>query len=647
MSAIAGVLCLSGDCSSREPIAKVMEALRKYPADDARIWMHPSSPLSLGCHALWTTTESVGEALPRYTESDGLAITADVILDNREELFEQLRIASCDRKGMTDSELIIAAYKKWGDSSPKYLMGDFAFVIWDEKRRELFGARDLLGRRTLYYVQTPDRFAFCTVIQPLLAIPGIRKELQEDWFAEFLAIPMMLDAIDVRATAYRGIWQLPPAHSLTVKNGSVTIKEYDKIATPKRKLKLKSDAEYEEAFREVFDRAVRSKLRTRLQVGIRLSGGLDSGVVAGFAANPLRQESKKLHAYSFVPSEGYTDWTPKRLIANERPYIEETARYIGNIEEHYMSFEGRNAISEIDSVLDMVEGPYKFFENAFWLTGMLEQAKRHGVGVMLNGSRGNYTVSWGDPIDHYTRLLRTFRWLRAYRQLNGYVQVMQTGKSVILPIMARQAYAYWMRSSLRKKQSDIPLLIHPDFAARTKVIERLMDADVGLTAYSPDEISARNDQFERLSVSNHIGTAAAKMSLPYGIVERDPTGDPRVIRFCLSVPDEQFVQGGVDRSLVRRAAKDRLPDIVRMNIRQRGVQGADWIYRLLPQWKSIREELDALCADTLASQYLNVPQIKISLRKLGEQPKLEYAFDLDARIAIRSLIAYRFLRRWA
>src|SRR5690606_21240424 len=127
------------------------------------------------------------------------------------------------------------------------------------------------------------------------------------------------------------------------------------------------------------------------------------------------------------------------------------------------------------------------------------------------------------------------------------------------------------------------------------------------------------------SVSNHIGTSTTKLSLPYAVSERDPTSDPRIIRFCLSLPHHQFIQDGIDRSLIRRSMEGYLPDTVRMNIHARGVQGADWIYRMLPDWGEFRDQLQKLCSDSAASSYLNIPQIKQSLEKLGTEPKLEYA----------------------
>ena len=64
---------------------------------------------------------------------------------------------------MTDNQLILLAYIKWGEDTPKYLIGDFAFMIWDEGKQEFFGARDFSGSRTLYYYFSDQKFAFCTI----------------------------------------------------------------------------------------------------------------------------------------------------------------------------------------------------------------------------------------------------------------------------------------------------------------------------------------------------------------------------------------------------------------------------------------------------------------------------------------------------
>jgi asparagine synthase (glutamine-hydrolysing) len=643
MSAIAGVFNCNEEPITVETIENMMQALQKYPAHDVRVW-HDRF-VFLGCHAQWITPESTKERLPYYDVQHKLAITADAIIDNREELFNRLQVEHFRRKQMTDSELILAAYLKWGREAPRYLIGDFAFIIWDEQKRHLFGARDLSGNRTLYYYHHSGQFAFCTVMDPLFTISGVKKELNESWLTEFLMIPIILDTIDVHSTVYHHIDQIPPGHSITVSDGNLALEQYGTFITPVGNLKLKTNGEYEEAFREVFQEAVTSKLRTYRSVGASLSGGLDSGAVVSFAANPLRQEGKTLQTYSYVPPSDFVDWTPKSLLADERPYIGATVQHVGNIAHNDLDFSGRNSFEEMNDLLELMEAPYKFFENSFWIKGILEQAEKDGVGVLLNGGSGNYSISWGPALDYYAQLLRKLRLLRFYHELKLYGRNMRIGRSRLLPIIGKLAFP--VPAFFSKPSPDIPLVINPDLAKRTKVFDKLKHHDVGLTDSSMNEFEARIYQFENLAFLNHQGTSSTKLSLRYAVRERDPTSDPRVVRFCLSVPVEQYVQNGMDRSLIRRSTENYLPDKVRFNLRVRGVQGADWIHRMKPSWSAFTEELHQLCGDTRASYFLNVKQIKESLSKIGNSPKPELAFDPNVRLLMQSLIVYRFIRQFS
>ena len=454
--------------------------------------------------------------------------------------------------------------------------------------------------------------------------------------------------VDVRSTVYRNIEQLPPAHRFTLICGKLKVEQYGSLITPIEQLKLRTDGEYEEAFREVFQEAVNAKLRTFKQVGVSLSGGLDSAAVAGFAANPLRSEGKTLHTYSYVPSPDFVDWTNKSMVADERPYISAIVQHVGNMSERYLDFPGRNSLDEVDDLLRLMEGPYKFFENSFWLKGILEEAKQQDVGVLMNGARGNYSISWGPAADYYGRLMRRFRWVHLYRELKLYGRYLGVGRKRLLPYIAKYAFPFTRQLPFFGEQEEVPpLLIDPDFADRTQVMERLQSHDVGLREYMMDEFEARAYQFGNFPISNHQGTSRTRFSLRYGIWERDPTSDPRVVRFCMSVPIDQYVQNGVDRALVRRSTKQYLPDPVRLNQRIRGVQGADWIHRMLPSWRSFTEEVELLCRDSAASTYLNVKQIKQSLAAIGSSPKPELAFDPDARLLMQSLIVLRFLKQFS
>ncbi len=640
MSAISGILHFNEEPVAVEHSRGIMRDLQKYPADDVQAWH--DGPVFLGCHAQWITPESVGEQLPYYDSERKLAITADAIIDNRPELFDLLQVEHGRRAKITDSELILLAYRKWEEDAPKYLVGEFAFVIWDERKRKLFGARDFSGGRTLYYYRDAKRFVFCTTIQPLFSLPYIEKRLNEEWLAEFLAIPGMQDAVDDFSSVYQRIEQIPPSHSIRVREGNVEFSRYCNL-TDGAKLRLKSDREYEEAFQEVFRQAVNSRLRSRLDVGAQLSGGLDSGSVASFAAKELRNQNKKLHTFSYIPVEGFIDWTPKRRIADERPLIRSTVDFVGNIEAHYSDFADKSPLTEIDSLLESFEMPYKFFGNSFWTKGIYEEAHALGIGVLLNGARGNYTISWGPALDYYARLMRKWRWIRLYREIRLYSRNTGVGRKRVLANVRKKAYP--SPTADLSGNHSFPSLIHPDFAAKTRIFEKLKKSGIDPDSNFADAYEGRKKQFEQLFFWRINGTVDTKFSLKYALWQRDPTNDLRVIRFCLSVPEAQFVQQGMDRALIRRSTRTILPDEIRLNQRVRGIQGADAIHRMSPAWPALVEELQQIGKESAALEFIDPQTIRTGISKMKEGPRPEYVFDPEFINVMRGLIVHRFINK--
>ncbi|MDF2858651.1 MAG: glutamine amidotransferase domain protein, partial [Neobacillus sp.] len=540
--------------------------------------------------------------------------------------------------------LILLTYHKWGEESPKFLVGDFAFMIWDERKQKLFGARDFSGSRTLYYYSNQSQFAFSTVIHPLFTSMHLEKRINEQWMAEFLAISGVVDTVDTFLTVYKNIYQLPPSHTIKIQGNKIKLSRYCTLVAGKQ-LNLKSNTEYEEAFREVFQSAVNSRLRTQRNVGAHLSGGLDSGSVVSFAVKALRPDNKQLHTFSYLPPEDFVDFTPKSRMANERPFIQSTIEHVGGITEHYLDFKGKSPFAEIDELLETMEMPYKFFENSIWLKGIFEQAHNEGIGILLNGGRGNFTISWGPALEYYAELLKQLKWFHLAKEINMYSKNLGVKKTRVFPLIGKIAFPFINHISPLFEQYDSPTLINTDLAKRTGVFEKLKEHGMNSTGASlPNIFNERKRHFEELfhwSATNTIGT---KLSLRYSLWKRDPTNDIRVIRFCLAVPEEQYVQNGLDRALVRRATKNLLPDKVRLNQRIRGVQGVDWVHRMAPSWDLFVEELHQLSNDTRIFEYLNEKVVKDSILSVKDGPRSDFAIKSDYRISMRSLIVFRFLK---
>ncbi|KMK75027.1 asparagine synthase-related protein [Alkalihalobacillus pseudalcaliphilus] len=639
MSAIAGIIHFNQEPVLKEMGYAIMKHFSSFPANDVQQLYH--NGLFFGCHAQWLTPESIGEVLPFYDRERKRIIVVDAIIDNREELLDLFRISKSHRKRIPDSQIILMAYDKWEEECPKYLIGDFVFMIWDENKKKLFGARDFSGGRTLYYFRASERFVFSTLIQPLFKLPYIKKQLNEQWLAEYLAIAGMVDVVDTQSTPYVNIQQIPPSHSLTVERNQTKLTRYCHLGKDKKMIFKKND-EYVEAFQEVYQQAVTARLRTNKKVGAQLSGGLDSGSVAAYAQKQLTKQDRSLHTFSYIPSKDFEDFTPRNIMTNETPYIQSTLQYIGGIQEHFLDFDGRDSYSEIDSFLEMMEMPYKFFENSFWMKGIFEKADQQGVGILLTGGRGNLSVSWGSALEYYVTLFKRLKWCKLNTELNHFSQRTGGPRYRLLPKIIKKS----LPKLSANKVSPYPL-IHPGFAKRTKVYEKLRSYGFDQSGWFRlnNIYKEREHHFEDLFHWNATNTVSTKLSLQHSLWKRDPTNDLRVIRFCLSLPESQYVQNGYERSLIRRATKDLLPDQVRLNQRIKGVQGADWVHRMKNQWDFLINELEEMLTDPISSLYLNNELIKEILPTLKGNVKPNFILDPHSKIVMRSIIVHRFLKQ--
>src|SRR4028118_649697 len=163
MSAIAGIYYLDGrpvDCAD---LGRMVDTLAHRGPDGADVWCEES--VGLGHRMLWTTPESLLEKLPLVDQTGNLVITADARIDNRDELIEVLGLTDHPAEKITDSQLILAAYERWGDRCPEYLLGDFAFAIWDRRQQQLFCARDHMGVKPFYYYHSDRLLVFASEIR--------------------------------------------------------------------------------------------------------------------------------------------------------------------------------------------------------------------------------------------------------------------------------------------------------------------------------------------------------------------------------------------------------------------------------------------------------------------------------------------------
>lgn len=548
MSGIAGINYLNQQPIEREKLARMVDILKHRGGDGVNIW-HQGS-IGLGHQMLWTTPESLREKLP--AAQGKLAITADARLDNREELIPALGLADYPTENITDSDLILAAYEKWGELCPERLLGDFAFGIWDGRNHSLFCARDYFGVKPFYYYHHPGKlFTFASEIKALLCLGEVPRRLNEVRIGDYLEV--MLE--DKAITFYQDILRLPPAHSLTVSLTGIKLREYWSL-DPQYELKLNSDQEYAEAYLEVFTKAVRCRLRSAFPIGSALSGGLDSSSIVCIAREHLQQPLKTF--------SGIFESVPE---SDERPFINAVVEQ-GGVEPHYVNVDRISPLVDIEKVLWHQDEPF-FAPNLFMHWEMFKCAKQQGVRIFLDGFVGDSTVFHGT--EYLLDLARTFQWLNLAKQVKSLARVHDYSAKKLMryylwdctikPKVPDHMMKLWYK--LKNKQPpkshrlQLSKHVNSSFAKQIDLLARI-------NSFQPDDslFSAREYHHQYLTTGEipFALEVANKATSVFALESRFPFTDRRLAEFCLAVPPNQKLHNGLTRAIVRRALINHLPE---------------------------------------------------------------------------------------
>nr|WP_305882689.1 asparagine synthase-related protein [Haloplanus ruber] len=529
----------------------MLEAIDHRGPDGCASWC--DDHVALGHQQFQTTPQSALDDQP-YRDGDTV-VSADARIDNRHELLSKLTISE-PAEQISDSELIAAAYRRWGNQCAEHLVGAFAFVIFDLDAGTLFCARDHVGVRPLYYYRADDVFAAASEIKALLSLPFIPTESDPERIGDFLVGRFG----DKQNTIHQSVRRLPPAHTLQLSATGRSMERYWKPAldTP---LRLESDAAYETRFRELFTEAVRCRLRTSGDAGVELSGGLDSSSVTA-VARELVPDHETLHSISNV-----FDDTPG---SDERAYIDVMADQDG-ISPWYVQTDGVSILVDRDDLVSCFDQP---LHHPAHFTGWerAKQADEIGLDVLLTGLMGD--AAGGQGLGVFLYLFRTGHWLQLYDELKTTSETWNGKKT---DIFYNQVIKRLVPDGLVRTLQQIrgnPVLeeranpaIDPDFAERIALRSRYKTLNVADRSLRPNYrrqhyTSIMIGMFtEALEVCNQRDAA-------FGIESRHPYTDRRLLEFLIKLPPTQQFSEGRPRSIVRRSLHDVLPEEIRSRLQK-------------------------------------------------------------------------------
>lgn len=548
MTAIVGVWNRGGRPVDRSVFVGLGQAIHRNQ-DIENFWI--DGAIAFGCRA----------EHQRVT-FESIACIFDGRLDNRAQLFANLHDHPISSPDCPDSNLVAAAYDRFGDSFVDHLEGDFALGVFDKRNNRLLLARDRMGLRPLCYTEVGDTFLFASDAKALLAHPGVKAAPDDDKIADSFQYFPSLEAQS--RTFFQGIRSLPPAHVAVVSEDRVAVRRYFEFDT-ERRVRFPNFRDYADAFHGLFVNAVRYRLRSKTPVAISVSGGLDSSYIFCAAQRLVREEPGLCPAVIGLDYGGSLG-TPSDEIGFVRDleracevkieHIEQPPGFMKWAEEEVWYSESPDLDAHGDATL-----------------ALYRRARDAGAGVMITGHWGDQFLS---DSNYLLDLIRSGKWWL----LASHSKEWGIGPSSLATRFARDFAERHAPSSgdfarrLARDRKDGPWR-EPWLTARFRRIlferftaERLPRRKGTSHAWSMY-------QQARLSYPVHCMEWNSRIGAMHGMEMGFPFLDRNLIQFLMSIPGEIQSRGGISRGLMREAMRGIVPDAIAA---RRGK--ADFTYRI-------------------------------------------------------------------
>jgi asparagine synthase (glutamine-hydrolysing) len=552
MSAIAAVIHWDGRPVERALLESVNDCVRYRCPDGSWVWVDGSVGMA---QADLATLPEDEPGIPVVSGKQRIAASCRV--DNRDELRSDLPREFLPRSG-TDTALILAAYQAWGEACVDRLIGDFAFIIWDGNRRNIFAARDISGVRQLYYYCGQGTLFIASERTQILQDPIVPLEVDEQQLIEYLT-PTYHRFSGWDQGLLSDFHVLPAGCILRAERDTVTVRPF--WTWQDRAPDYRPEKQIIEEYLHTLEEAVRCRLRSRSRIAIELSGGLDSPAIACLAARLSEGSGLELHTLS--------------MVFDEVPEVDERHR-IQKVLDRYAMFPHFMAADRLYTPHCFrpnwsprsVMGPHEIMAGPIF--DFYDWAEPTGCRVILTGEMGDMLNNGCDRV--YFDLLRR----GSLRQALHWFRL------------------HWSRSrkqSLRKLLFNglMPMAPWPILRASLLIRERRKSWFCKLPAYFPSALQQRICEMDEAIRMQRVRQTSVRcpavrqtlsgvfppfvsLTMPFSqpIERRHPYCDRRLIEMVLSMPQAlkwEHEKSGVrvaGRFHHRKAMVDILPEELRV-----------------------------------------------------------------------------------
>ena len=550
MCGISGKLYFSAARAVERDIVERMNAVLAHRGpDDAGT--HCDGQIGLAHRRLSIIDLSPAGHQPMSNEDGTVWIVFNGEIYNFQSLRPELLGQGHRFRSNSDTEVILHLYEEHGTDCLRFLRGMFAFAIWDGPRRQLFLARDRLGKKPLCYQQDAHALRFASEAKAILQDPAVQAAADPAGVSQYLTFGY----VPSPASAFRGFRRLPPGHFLTCRDGRVEVTRYWRLRRH-RKVQ-RPEEEWCREIVERLDEAVRLRMISDVPLGAFLSGGIDSSAVVALMS---RASTEPVKTFSIGFEEPEYD---------ELAYARQVAQRFGT--EHRELVVRPDAAAILPKLAWHYDEP--FGDSSAVPTYYVAQMTRQYVTVALNGDAGD--ESFGGYDRYVANLLaasfdrwpgaglfrHAIRWgLRLVPHGRARASLLYRGRRFLegLTEAPERRYARWLCHFFGDRKRE---LCTPEFWAAAGGTDAL---DILLAAYrdsdAPDFGDATLGVDAALYLPDDLLVKVDIASMAHALEARSPFLDHEFMEFAATIPFDLKVRGRVKKHILKRALTGLLPD---------------------------------------------------------------------------------------
>jgi asparagine synthase (glutamine-hydrolysing) len=576
MCGICGVLAFNDNfaCDERVLVAMRDTMVHRGP-DDAGVWRSPSGRAGLGHRRLSIVDVSPAGHQPMSNEDASVWVAFNGEIYNHAELRAELVARGHTYRSHCDTETIVHLYEEEGERCVERLDGMFALAVWDERRRELFLARDRLGKKPLYWTRTASGFAFGSEIKALLRHPAVSADLDVSAFHDYLTFV----CTPAPSTMFAGISKLSPAERMTVAaDGAIRSDTYwsPLSAGAAEEVADCSEDELGERLLELLRGSIAKRMMSDVPFGVFLSGGVDSSTNVALMSE-LMSEPVRTFSVAFHEHERY----------NELEYAREIARKF-RTDHHEVLIDADDLVSFLpemvhhqdEPIADWVCVPLYYVSKLARDSGTIVVQVGEGSDELFHGYQ-NYIDAVARRRRYWDPFQRVPGPLRNLLAASAVGLARRSGRGIFHAQYVADAAAgrlpFWGGAICYTGELKRQILAdHDDRPDAYRVVQRLWDeaerdrpgADV-LQKMSYLELKQRLAELLLMRVD--------KMTMATSVEARVPFLDRELVEFALALPMDMKVRDGIGKWLLKQTVDGLLPsDIVHRKKQGFGAPVAEW-----------------------------------------------------------------------